>query len=135
MVLTSAIFVGHAQECSTTAVGIHYVVPRGASIEIMTSGKFQAGIGLVYTSLTSEQKGETGYATDVELHTYGGVRVYHKEYRTAVYTNVGWMFGQLYGPRLFLSTKLMLLRNQTAFSIEPYYADKPGLRLGIYKLI
>ncbi len=133
----SAIFMGYlqAQECSTTAIGVSYVAPKGASIDVITTGKFQGGIGLVYNPLTTKEKGNTGESYDISILAFGGVRVYHREYRTAVYTNIGYAFSSIFGANLFVSGKLMLLRNQKAFFLEPYYCNKPGVRLGIYKLI
>lgn len=135
IVAVFAILTAYTQECSVTAIGLHYVVPRGAGVDIIKSGKFQVGIGLMYNSLTTKEKGESRLNYDLQLLAFGGVRVYHKEYRTAMYTNIGYVMGDLYGPQLYLSTKLMLLRNQKAFSFEPYYANRWGFKLGIYILI
>lgn len=137
LIAMSAIFMSYlrAQECSVTAVGISYIVPKGASVDIMKSGKFQAGIGLTYNTLTTKEKGEMGWNYELSILTYGGVRVYHVEYRTAIYTNGGISFSQLYGPKPYFGIKYMLLRNQKALFGETYYCRKPGVKLGVYILV
>jgi len=138
LIAVSAIFTCYLQaqeNCTNNAVGVHYVAPKGVSVEIIKSGQFQIGIGAMYTSLTTSEKNAHNLSYSLDMLVFGGVRVYHVDYRTAVYTNVGMMMGDIFGPRLYLSGKLMLLRNQKAWNIEPFYCRKPGIRLGIYKLI
>jgi len=134
----SAIFIGYLNaqnDCKITAVGLHYIIPKGASIEISKFGRFHAGIGVMYNSLNTSEKGKYGTNASLDILTTVGVRVYHKEYRTAIYPVIGIAIGDLYGPRMWYSGKLMLLRNQKAINIEPFYCNKLGLRIGIYKII
>jgi len=138
LIAMSAIFMSYSysqDECNTTAVGLSYLVPKGASIEVIMTGRFQIGAAAMYNALTTDEKGKTGESTRVDLLTFAGVRVYHVEYRTAIYPIIGVSMGNIYGPRLYLGGKLMLLRNQRALSIEPYYWGRPGLKLGIFQII
>jgi len=125
--------IGYSQkDCYIKAVGFSYLVPKGASAEIIVSGKFQGGIGLFYTAFTKVEKTKFEETFDLDILAYGGVRVFHQPYKTAIYTNIGYLMGFVRGPRLFTSAKLMFLRDQRSFSIEPYYADKLGLKLTYY---
>ncbi len=126
------IFTSYSQDCYNTGIGISYLIPKGASVEVIVSGKLIGGIGLVYNTLSTKQKGSTNQTYSLDILTYGGVRVYHKEYRTAVYANIGYLMGIELGPRPYFSSKLMLLRDQKAVGIEPYYSNKPGLKLTLY---
>lgn len=135
LIAVFAILTGYSQECNVTAIGFSYLLPKGAGIEVIKSGKFQVGIGLMYNPTTTKEKNKEGVNYSLDILSYGGVRVYHEEYRTAIYTNIGFIMSDLYGPQLFTSAKLMLLRTKLAYSIEPYYSKKPGLRFTLYKLL
>lgn len=135
LIAVFAILTGYSQECHVTALGLSYAAPKGASVEFIYTGKFQGGMGIMYNSFTTKEKGSLGQGGNIDLMAYGGYRVFHREYRTAVYTCAGYLMGDVYGPRLYLSTKFMLLRDQKAFCLEPYYANRWGLKIGIYKII
>ena len=90
---------------------------------------------MCYNTISKKSKGETGEGYSVDALSYVGIRVYHVEYRTAVYPIIGLSMGNVYGARPYLGAKLMLLRNQRALSIEPYYWGRPGLKLGLYQII
>ncbi len=126
------IFTGYSQDCYNTGLGMSYIYPKGTSVEVSTLGKLAGGIGLVYNSLSNKEKGSINQTYSLDILAYGGVRVYHKEYRTAVYANIGYLMGLELGPRLYFSSKLMLLRNQKAMGIEPYYSERLGLKLTLY---
>lgn len=132
LIAVFAILTGYSQDCYNTGIGLSYIAPKGAAVEVMVSGRFAGGIGIMYNTLTTKEKGEVGQNYSLDILAYGGVQVYHKLYRTSVYANIGYLMGLELGPRLYSSIKLLLLRDQKAFGIEPYYADKPGLKLTLY---
>lgn len=131
LIAVFAILTGYSQDCEVTAVGLHYVVPKGAQVDIMRSGQFQAGIGLVYNSFTTDKKEEDINYT-LDILAYGGYRVYHKIERTAVYANIGYMMGNTLDAAFYKSLKFMLLRDQKAFSLESYHCRNFGVKIGIY---
>lgn len=134
LIAVFAILTSYSQDCEVTAVGLSYNVPKGASIEVVKTGKFQAGVGLMFNYLTSPiLKDGREVKSTLELFSYGGYRIYHREYKTAIYVNGGYFFGDVKGLRLYLASKAMLLREQWAYAIEPYYNGDLGLKLTIYK--
>lgn len=132
LIAVFAILTGYSQDCYNTALGISYLVPKGAGVEVMISGKFQGGAGVLYTPFTTTEKNKHSEKFDLDILTYGGVRFFHRKYRSAAYVNAGATMGMVRGPRFYSSLKWMFLRNQRAYSIEPYYLNKLGLKLTYY---
>lgn len=133
LIAVFAILTSYSQDCEVTAVGLSYVVPKGASIEIMKADKFQVSGGIVYQRLKVPiTKNEDPQKHSVNVLANAGYRIIHIDYKLAVYANIGFMMGNIDQLRLYNSLKIMLLANQKAYSLEPFYSKKPGLKLSYF---